>query len=89
MTDARMEWISKRAYGLWEEAGRPHGQDVDHWAQAEREHEDFERTPEAKKPLIEISEKTVKAKKKADAGGEKSVVAKIVSKVKAANSKPN
>lgn len=85
MTDARMEWISKRAYSLWEEAGRPHGQDVEHWALA----------PEAKSagtraPLIEISRKA-QAKKKADAGAEKPVAAKTVAKVKsskAANTKP-
>ncbi len=98
MTDARMEWISKRAYSLWEEAGRPHGQDVEHWAQAEREREDFERValaPEARStgtrtPLIEISRKA-QAKKKADAGAEKPVAAKTVAKVKsskAANTKP-
>ncbi len=63
MTDARMEWISKRAYSLWEEAGHPHGHDVEHWAQAVLEREEFERvalSPDArpvraKKPLIDIA----------------------------------
>jgi len=30
----RDEWISKRAYSLWEQAGRPEGRHVDHWEQA-------------------------------------------------------
>lgn len=65
MTDARREWISKRAYTIWEHAGRPHGHDADHWEQAVRERDEFERVAlpteaapaSAKKPLIEISKK--------------------------------
>ncbi len=94
-----MEWISKRAYSLWEEAGWPHGQDIDHWAQAEREREEFERValaPETKaagvkKPLIEISgqapAKAAKPKKLAQAVAEKPAAAKAKAP-KAANSKP-
>jgi hypothetical protein len=41
---ARDEWISKRAYALWEEQGRPHGRDRDHWLQALAEREALERT---------------------------------------------
>lgn len=70
MTDARREWISKRAYTIWEEAGRPDGRDSEHWQQAVRERDEFERValaPEtkaanAKKPLIEISKKAQAAK---------------------------
>ena len=102
MTDARIEWISKRAYTLWEEAGRPHGQDEEHWSQAVREREEFERvalpagTPARvkKKPLIEISGKTetkkagaAKTGKSAQTGMEKPASAKVKA-VKAANSKP-
>jgi hypothetical protein len=29
--------VRQRAHGLWEQAGCPHGQDAEHWAQAERE----------------------------------------------------
>jgi hypothetical protein len=29
----RNEWISKRAYALWEEAGKPDGCDLEHWNQ--------------------------------------------------------
>ena len=31
------ENISKRAYELWEQAGKPEGQQTEHWLQAERE----------------------------------------------------
>jgi hypothetical protein len=41
--DERQEWINKRAYGLWEAAGRPHGQDHEHWAQAVRERDELEK----------------------------------------------
>ncbi|WP_454849967.1 DUF2934 domain-containing protein [Rhizobium binxianense] len=40
----RDEWISKRAYALWEEQGRPQGRDRDHWLQALAEREALERT---------------------------------------------
>lgn len=95
MTDARTEWISKRAYALWEEAGRAHGQDAEHWAQAVREREEFERValaPEArstgaKKPLIEISgkaEAAARPRKKAETGADRPVAAKAVAKAKSA-----
>ncbi len=31
------EKIRIRAHQLWEQAGKPHGYDVDHWLQAEKE----------------------------------------------------
>ncbi|MFO1069939.1 MAG: DUF2934 domain-containing protein [Geminicoccaceae bacterium] len=34
---ARREAVRRRAYELWELAGRPHGADVRFWLQAERE----------------------------------------------------
>lgn len=34
MTDNANEWISVRAYALWEMAGRPFGEDQVHWQQA-------------------------------------------------------
>jgi hypothetical protein len=33
----RDEWISNRAYAIWEDSGHPHGNDQAHWEQAERE----------------------------------------------------
>lgn len=102
MTDVRREWISKRAYVIWEEAGRPHGHDAQHWEQAVSEREEFERVAlatdarpaEAKKPLIEISRKAqvkkseaAKPKKKAEA--EKPVAAKDVTKAKSIRATTN
>ncbi|MBW6425103.1 DUF2934 domain-containing protein [Rhizobium sp. XQZ8] len=39
MATERDEWIKERAYTLWELAGRPHGQDGEHWRQANAEWE--------------------------------------------------
>ncbi|NTA61901.1 DUF2934 domain-containing protein [Agrobacterium tumefaciens] len=35
----REEWISKRAYELWEQAGRPEGHDDEQWHAASAEWE--------------------------------------------------
>lgn len=37
MTIPSHHQIAMRSYLIWEEEGRPHGQDVDHWLQAETE----------------------------------------------------
>lgn len=39
MPEQRDEWITKRAYELWEQAGRPDGQDLRLWEQASTEWE--------------------------------------------------
>ncbi|WP_434713716.1 DUF2934 domain-containing protein (plasmid) [Rhizobium sp. YTUHZ045] len=44
MSDRRHEWISKRAYAIWEEQGRPDGRDSVHWRQAVAERDALERT---------------------------------------------
>lgn len=44
MTDNRNEWIAARAYSLWEQAGRPFGEDEFHWRQAVLERELLEQT---------------------------------------------
>ncbi|MBY2945194.1 MULTISPECIES: response regulator [Rhizobium] len=44
MIDNRNEWIAARAYALWEQAGRPLGQDELHWEQAVLERNLLERT---------------------------------------------
>ncbi|MBX4905821.1 MULTISPECIES: DUF2934 domain-containing protein [Rhizobium] len=44
MSDRRHEWISKRAYAIWEEQGRPDGRDSEHWRQAVAERDALERT---------------------------------------------
>jgi hypothetical protein len=38
------DWISQRAYALWETEGRPEGRGEDHWQQAAREHQLLELT---------------------------------------------
>lgn len=88
MTDARREWISKRAYAIWEEAGRPHGLDGEHWLQAEQERDEFERVAlarpdrKAAKPVIEISD-AAKAAKPRKVAAEKTATAKVKAKVPA------
>jgi CheY-like chemotaxis protein len=44
MFDNRNDWIAARAYSLWEQAGRPLGQDEIHWKQAVLERDLLERT---------------------------------------------
>ena len=63
--EERHEWISKRAYSLWEAAGRQHGSDREHWEQALREREELERValPEhlkKKRNTVEADEATRK-----------------------------
>jgi hypothetical protein len=42
VTPDRQTVIAARAHQIWEEAGHPHGQDAQHWQQAEREHDEAE-----------------------------------------------
>ena len=42
----REEKIRAKAYELWEQAGRPEGQETAHWAEAERMIDDEESSPE-------------------------------------------
>lgn len=44
MDESRNEWTATRAYSLWEQAGRPFGEDEKHWAQAVLERNLLERT---------------------------------------------
>ena len=37
MVDKREEAIRKRAYEIWDQEGRPHGQDCEHWLRAAAE----------------------------------------------------
>jgi hypothetical protein len=34
------ETLRKTAYRIWEERGRPHGEDFEHWLQARQEYDD-------------------------------------------------
>jgi hypothetical protein len=63
-TEQGYEWIKRRAYSLWEEAGRPHGRDQDHWNQAAAEREDLERT----RASVDGKEILVKYKRKSGIG---------------------
>jgi CheY-like chemotaxis protein len=64
MDDNRSEWIGKRAYALWEQAGRPLGEDDTHWRQASMERDLLEKTRAsvdgsevlAKRPVFAASE---------------------------------
>jgi hypothetical protein len=40
MDNNRDDWIARRAYELWEQAGQPDGQDHEHWEQASGEWEE-------------------------------------------------
>jgi hypothetical protein len=42
MENSREDWIARRAYELWEQAGKPDGQNHEHWAQASAEWEDHQ-----------------------------------------------
>lgn len=59
MTDERNEWISKRAYALWDENGRPYGSDQEHWlrASAERELMEATRASDDGREVIELKNK--------------------------------
>lgn len=44
MSRNRDDWVSQRAYAIWEEEGRPHDRGESHWAQALGEFEQLEAT---------------------------------------------
>jgi hypothetical protein len=46
--------ISERAYAIWEQQGRPDGQALDHWLQAEAELQDAGQTqaPADRRPIM-------------------------------------
>jgi hypothetical protein len=50
MTPQQSEQVRQRAFSLWEAAGRPHGHDLDHWLQAEREIDGEKKPAKAAKP---------------------------------------
>lgn len=45
MDNDKEELIRRRAYAIWEQEGRPEGQDRRHWEQASREMQREERGP--------------------------------------------
>lgn len=46
--------IRRRAYQIWEGAGRPDGFDIDHWLQAEAEYRSQSVRPNGPKPQSEM-----------------------------------
>ena len=44
MNRNRDDWVSARAYSIWESEGRPNGRGESHWAQAMREFDQLEAT---------------------------------------------
>src|SRR5690349_13529849 len=50
---SRQDRIRERAYQLWEQAGRPSGRDLEHWARAEAElHAAAPRAPAPAPPVV-------------------------------------
>lgn len=54
--DTRFGDIETRAYFIWEQEGRPHGKDLDHWFRAEAEIE----PKDVKQPRKKASQPTTK-----------------------------
>lgn len=73
MSDIKDDDIEKRAYAIWEAAGRPEGSHESHWHQA-REELLSTTTPKAvktaKKPEIKVGKSAVKKPAKAAATSE-------------------
>jgi len=44
MESSKHQAIAERAYALWEQEGRPHGRNLDHWQRAEQEVTRLDRT---------------------------------------------
>ena len=62
MTDDRQDRIRQRAHAIWENRGRPHGQDREHWDQATREVDAEEAVAKTKKPASAASKSKAAAK---------------------------
>ena len=55
MNSDRKAAIRTRAHQLWEESGHPHGQDHQHWQQAEREHDEAKARAAAAEQVTAVS----------------------------------
>jgi hypothetical protein len=44
MSLSKEDWISQRAYAIWETEGRPHDRGAENWQQAATEYEQLEQT---------------------------------------------
>ena len=74
MTQLSHEQIAQRSFMIWEQEGRPSGQALDHWLQAERELSDLfakkaplkaKKAKPTAKPATSSSKRTAPAKKAA------------------------
>lgn len=52
MQISEQEWISQRAYALWEGDGYPHGRDIQHWEQARNEYAKLGGDPSVDEQII-------------------------------------
>ena len=75
MTQLSHEQIAQRSFMIWEQEGRPSGQALDHWLQAERE---LTELFSPRKKVVAVPKKRVKA-----AGAEKTKKATKAAKPKA------
>ena len=60
--------VEKRSYMIWERQGRPHGHDLDHWLQAEKEL--------AEEKMMPVKASAAKSPKKAPAAPKRKAPAK-------------
>jgi hypothetical protein len=82
MTDDRQHRIRQRAHAIWENQGRPHGADSQHWEQATREI-DAEDAAAKKKPARAAAAAKPKAAAKPAAAPKTSAAKKPAAKTKA------
>lgn len=61
------EWIKNRAYALWEEEGRPHGKDTEHWERAAQEYTSMNGAAQTAKPARKTKASEAKTPKTATA----------------------
>ena len=68
---ARADQIRRRAYEIWEDRGRPHGHDLEHWLQAEAEVAVPRQAPTAKaRQSDESNSRPIKLRRKAPRPGQ-------------------
>jgi hypothetical protein len=63
MSESREQAIRERAYALWEQDGRPEGQNLAHWSQAETEIGTEQPAAVPKKPKLAKSQRRRKVTK--------------------------
>lgn len=79
MDEDRIQKVRDRAHALWERAGRPQGQDMEHWSQAERE---LAEEGDAQSPAGKVVGRRERKPKKAEEGAAEAPKAKPKRKAK-------